>query len=199
MKRSSGIDRALDSAKAFFDISPGEPLAPRDKVLIRELIHAQEILLTPDGTDLSSDYLPEVYERTLASLISGRLIAVTLQDDAIIPAQEWNVYRHVGEDAFHSGFWTGELSFLHHDPPFRDKTPVVDRSAATDWISWQSSCPRKGGRPRIAGVAEAYWRIYPDGHKAIGVQWEVARRRVSEEIGEDISESLLKRRVRQER
>jgi hypothetical protein len=154
-----------------------------------------EVLSAPEGTDFSFYHVPAAYELALDDLISGRLICHTLEDDAIIPINEWRGYRESGRSAFDSGFWTGEFSFLRHEPPFANKTPVIDRVEAREWIERQHISDVRVGAPPIVGVEVAYRTAYPDGHRASGATWKQAAKTVGGIVGRSVSVTTLMRRL----
>ena len=194
MNRTQRVRKAVERAKGHFDISPDEAFAPSGKLHVREVACALEALLagTPPPP---SEHIPEAYEAMLAALRTQDLIAKTIEDDATIPAMEWDSYAHHPEGAFRSGFWCGELSFLRHDAPFVGKTPVIDRADAEQWIAAQLCASARVGRPRKAGVREAYESLFPDGHKIAGVTWKEAARQLSATIGETVTVDTLRRHL----
>ena len=78
--------------------------------------------------------------------------------------------------------------------PYDGKTPAIPRDRAEAWLQQQLSLEAKWGRPeKKEKAAEAYHKLFPQGHAAEGVGWKAAARAVGGQIGETVSTTTLKR------
>ncbi len=93
----------------------------------------------------------------------------------------------------------GVIHFDHDLPGFMGELPVVSRKLAESWLSIYKSTAGPG-RPVLShDAAEAYRKLYPNGHKADGLSWKEVARSVGESLGHTVSIKTIKRGLEPEK
>lgn len=195
---TSRFVKAIREAQSYWGAVAGEPFVNRDEFLrLREVCNALESLLGNLRSDRPNGYDQKAYRVALEALVSGELVAVTMEENAVIPSHSWsdNLRQlsrapEVGlssEKYSDLGFWCGTIQWEHECKGFVGKLPVVPFHEAELWL--QKHSPKMAlGRPSKKGSAvQAYQSIYPEGHGALGHNNDQAALAVSEKMGEAVS------------
>ena len=175
------VKKALKIAVGTFKNPPSEELVSNDRIRLRHLWHAVELVTGQDD-----DQALECLFDGLTSGVIEAHVTMPSRSYVIIPASTW-----VGGNKRDSGSVSGVIYHEHHLPGFVGKLPTVAKKEAEQWLNKLQ--PRKSaGRPRKQEpAADAYREIYPNGHKATTDSLKHAAIKVSEKMGETVSVSTL--------
>ena len=179
---------AINKAESSFKNPPKESLVGIDRVRLRHLWHALELVSGKDPVDA----LAVLHK----ALVSGRMKSQAVGTSghiSIIPANTWPELNLKDPE---NGWVTGVIYHEHHLPGFAGKLPTVGRKDAESWLK-QFQLPPSVGRPsKQPRAADAYQQIYPKGHKAVGERWKHALAGVNRTIAEPVAEKTLQRAVK---
>ncbi len=193
---------AIDRAKGFFARIPDEPLVTSEFVLLREVIHALEILWSYTDEELQYGIDNTSQMTVLSALREGALIARVYREGAepracpIIPRISWPTESDDKYSDVSSSYWISDIRYDQDCRGYVGELPFVPHPEAVSWLTSQSSEPTRVGRPDVSSsAADAYWLLYPQGHSSAGKSWKEANRAVNEKLGKAVSLSTLKRGV----
>ena len=168
MSEEERISAAIDKAKGFFSRVEGEPLLPTDRVLLREVVHALEILwgYTQHELDFGAD--AKAPQALNDGLRIGRLIARVHSPKFeaarchIIPTSSWPKLDPArGDNAFNENFWHGTIQFDHDCDGYSGCLPFVIREEAEAWLAEMAQ-----GFERYS-LQDRIRQLFMDGHKAL--------------------------------
>ena len=113
----------------------GGALVPFDQVLLIELCWALELLIEPqiDRSPLSTEYVEWVYKYVLDALHSGKLVAYTLAENALIGRASWPKPKD-GETEFNMSFYHPVIGSDLDCRGHVGTTPVVPLEKAVEWL-----------------------------------------------------------------
>ncbi|NEK21849.1 hypothetical protein GV827_05460 [Sulfitobacter sp. JBTF-M27] len=177
--------RAINQAKAAFELPLGEPKVGSDAVNLRHLWHALE-LVSSMGDNAAIQTLHQ-------ALKSGQLVAHAHSNGAKIPSRTWLKAPSAQSNGSPPGWLTGVIYFHHDLENFKGELPVVALKEAESWLSTFS--PKAGpGRPsKRAVAAKAYKKLYPNGHTAANATWKQVALSVEEVLGSQVSIRTIQR------
>ena len=157
------------------------------------------------STREKSDYLRKILGHIRDALDAAGANVKLVAHDA--PREKWlpsNNVRHANSFDMRRGNFNPRPGKLKQWSKWKGAQMRIRSDVANDAvrraIAELSSAPRPKGRPYMQRIAaEAYFEIYPDGHKAVAPNWETARRAVNKQLTlkrqKPVSPSTLKRAV----
>ncbi len=193
---SPRISKAIDEGKNFFGIISGEPHVPTTCVLLRELVHAIEILEGYSTHELKFGCDPAAPQMVLDSLLDGSLVARAFgtsearETDTIIPRTSWPILDPMnGEDAYTNGFWMHAVLYERDCRGFIGELPFVLRSAAIQWVESRGLSGKRGRPRKREETREAYIAAFPQGHGSTNL--DLVHREVQVKLGQTVSKRLV--------
>mgnify|MGYP006152657289 CR=1 FL=1 len=180
------VKMALKTAVSTFKNPPTEGLVSDDRIRLRHLWYAVELVTGKDpdqALECLFDGLTSGVIEAHATMPSGQYV--------IISASTWA--RVNKRD---SGWVSGVIYHEHHLPGFVDKLPTVAKKEAEQWLN-KFQPRRSAGRPsKQKKAADAYREIYPNGHKATKDREKHALNKVIDMTGETVSATTLRRAIK---
>lgn len=199
---------ALRDAQMYWEPIEGEPLFDTDRfVRIREICRALE-QIRGEASDSHNEIDFKVYHLVWEALRSGNLVARIIETNTVIPQVAWpeilpddnDPDMTSGEAVWLANLWYSVLPIYDHIDdlldvprgglkPFAGLLPLIEFNKAATWLAAQararSSAESKstGGAPnKSRAAALEYRKIYPNGHKSVGLHWVQALDAVNENL-----------------